>query len=168
MHFSKITFFTFVASVLAVDLLTVQDYADFQISDGVAGNALAEVAAKFPVEEFRADLAAVSENDLAILKAARETAEDAETESGGFNDAIDAAGGKNTEEGAALQIGKIKNKVLKLELFSLVLQIEQAQGADNQDKLDEELAKLAKNVATDEDSAGETSQSVNFQGSSQP
>jgi len=49
MHFSKIAFFTFVASVLAVDLLTVQDYADFQISDGVAGNALAEVAAKFPV-----------------------------------------------------------------------------------------------------------------------
>ena len=31
------------------DVLTVQDYADFQVSDGVAGNALAEVQAKFPV-----------------------------------------------------------------------------------------------------------------------
>jgi hypothetical protein len=33
------------------DLLTVQDYADFQVSDGVAGNALAEVAEKFQVSQ---------------------------------------------------------------------------------------------------------------------
>lgn len=31
------------------DLLTAQDYADFQVSDGVAGNALAEVEEKFSV-----------------------------------------------------------------------------------------------------------------------
>lgn len=30
-------------------ILSVQDYSDFQVSDGVAGNALAEVKAKFPV-----------------------------------------------------------------------------------------------------------------------
>ncbi len=30
-------------------VLTVQNYADFQVSDGVAGNALAEVQANFPV-----------------------------------------------------------------------------------------------------------------------
>lgn len=30
-------------------VLTAQPYADFQISDGVAGDALAEVQAKFPV-----------------------------------------------------------------------------------------------------------------------
>jgi hypothetical protein len=30
-------------------VLTAQSYADFQVSDGVAGNALAEVNAKFPV-----------------------------------------------------------------------------------------------------------------------
>ena len=30
-------------------VLTVQDYSEFQVSDGVAGNALAEVNAKFPV-----------------------------------------------------------------------------------------------------------------------
>jgi hypothetical protein len=29
--------------------ITPQSYADFQVSDGVAGNALAEVNAKFPV-----------------------------------------------------------------------------------------------------------------------
>ncbi|PKS06432.1 hypothetical protein jhhlp_007180 [Lomentospora prolificans] len=169
MQFSKLAIFTLIAGVLGQqDLLTVQDYADFQISDGVAGNALAEVAAKFPVEEFRANLAGVSENDLAILKAARQTAENAETDAGGFNEAIEAAGGKNTEEGARLQIGKIKNKVLKLELFSLVLEIEQAQGADNQDDLDDKQKKLANNVQLDEDAAGEESQSVDFQGDSAP
>jgi len=31
------------------NVLKVQAYADFQVSDGVAGNALAEVRAKFPV-----------------------------------------------------------------------------------------------------------------------
>ena len=31
------------------NILKVQDYADFQVSDGVAGNALAEVRANFPV-----------------------------------------------------------------------------------------------------------------------
>ncbi len=30
-------------------VLTVSNYADFQVSDGVAGNALDEVKAKFPV-----------------------------------------------------------------------------------------------------------------------
>ena len=59
------------------------------------------------VEEFRADLAAVSESDLENLKAARETAEAAETEEGGFNDAIDAAGGKDTPEGQRLQVGYV-------------------------------------------------------------
>lgn len=33
-------------------VLTVQDYADFQVSDGVAGNALDEVNAKFPVSTY--------------------------------------------------------------------------------------------------------------------
>ena len=30
-------------------VLSVQDYSEFQVSNGVAGNALAEVNAKFPV-----------------------------------------------------------------------------------------------------------------------
>ncbi|KAM0436007.1 hypothetical protein ACHAPT_002899 [Fusarium lateritium] len=149
------------------NVLQVQDYVQFQISDGVAGNALQEVAEKFPVEEFRSNLAGVSEQDLEILKAARQTAEAAETDAGGFNDAIDQVG-EDSDDGKALQTGKIKNKVLKLELQVLALQIAQAQGEDNQDKIDEEQQKLDKNVATDQESAGDQSQSINFQGSSQP
>ncbi|KAJ2894065.1 uncharacterized protein MKZ38_007960 [Zalerion maritima] len=205
MYFSKLAVISLAASVIALPsgngishqqikkrALEVQDYADFQISDGVAGNALDEVAEKFPVSRacprcgsqhpnlltFRvsppppgqideSDLANVSQDDLDILKAARETAEAAEVDAGGFNDAIDAAG-EDTDEGEALQVGKIKNKVLKLKLEVLALQVEQAQGEDNQDKIDEEQTKLDANVATDEDSAGATSQSVDFQGTSDP
>lgn len=96
------------------------------------------------------------------------TAEAAEVDAGGFNDAIEAAGGKNTAEGKALQIGKIKNKVLKLQLQVMVLQIEATQGKDTAAKLATQSAKLAKNVKTDEDAAGEASASVDFQGTSQP
>lgn len=56
MYLSKaILFVSLAASAIAspirerADLLQVQAYAQFQISDGVAGNALEEVAAKFPV-----------------------------------------------------------------------------------------------------------------------
>lgn len=35
--------------VKRADVLKSQSYADFQVSDGVAGNALAEVNANFPV-----------------------------------------------------------------------------------------------------------------------
>ncbi|KAK7402811.1 hypothetical protein QQX98_011439 [Neonectria punicea] len=173
MFLSKaILFLSLVTSTVAsptkrADLLQVQDYSQFQISDGVAGNALEEVAQKFPVAQFRANLAGVSENDLAILKAARETAEGAEADAGGFNDAIDQVG-KDSDDGIALQAGKIKNKVLKLELQVLALQIEIAQGGGDQAKLDTEQAKLDKNVATDQESAGNQSQSINFAGSSQP
>ena len=37
------------ATASAGAVLTVRSYADFQISDGVAGNAMAEVMEKFPV-----------------------------------------------------------------------------------------------------------------------
>lgn len=57
------------------------------------------------------DLANVDPADAAIIKAARTTAEDAEVNAGGFNDAIAAASGADAD---ALQVGKIKNKVLKL------------------------------------------------------
>ncbi|KAK4158488.1 hypothetical protein C8A00DRAFT_28498 [Chaetomidium leptoderma] len=147
-------------------VLTVQDYSQFQVSSGVAGNALAEVNANFPIDQ--SDLASVDAKDLAILKAARETAEAAETKAGGFNAAIEAAGGKNTDAGKALQIGKIKNKVLKLQLQVMTLQIEAAQGKDTAAKLAKEQTKLANNIRLDEDAAGKASTSVDFQGTSQP
>ncbi|KAL0474509.1 hypothetical protein QR685DRAFT_549280 [Neurospora intermedia] len=147
--------------------LSAQSYSQFQVSSGVGGNALAEVQAKFPVDEN--NLASVSAVDLAIIKAARETAEDAETKAGGFNEAIKAAGGTKTTAGAALQVGKIKNKVLKLKLFTLAMQIEQAKGGkDNSAKIAEETKKLNNNIALDKAAAGQKSSSVNFQGTSQP
>ena len=74
------------------------------------------------------NLAGVAASDLAIIAKAAQVSEDAETGTGGFNDAIAAAGGTQTTAGAVLQNGKIKNKVLKLQTDVLRLQIEQAQG----------------------------------------
>lgn len=112
------------------------------------------------------NLAAVDANDVAIIKAARVTAENAETETGGFNDAIAAASGTAAD---ALQVGKIKNKVLKLKLEVLGLQIDQAQsGTDNTAKIAAEQKKLDTNIATDTKSAGQTSQAVTFTGDDQP
>lgn len=92
------------------------------------------------------------------------TAEDAETGTGGFNDAI-AAAGSSTTAGKALQVGKIKNKVLKLELEVLGLQIQQAQsGKDNTAKIAAETTKLNTNIALDTKAAGQTSQSIDFSG----
>ncbi|KAI0136533.1 hypothetical protein BJ170DRAFT_677404 [Xylariales sp. AK1849] len=151
MYFTKIAVvLSLVASALAVPTgdvsrkqkraLTFQTYADFQISDGVAGNALAEAQAKFPIDTT--DLANVSAEDLAILNAARETAEAAETDA--FNEQIDAA---SNAAATALQNGKIKNKVLKLFLETTALQIEQAQGGDNQADIKTEQTKLNTNIA---------------------
>lgn len=173
MYFSKIAVILSVAvSALALPaleapkqkragVLTVQNYADFQVSDGVAGNALAEVQANFPIDEN--DLANVDPADLDIIKAARVTAEAAETDAGGFNDAIAAAGKGAAAD--ALQVGKTKNKVLKLKLEVLALQIDQAiNGKDNSAKITAETTKLNKNIQLDEDAAGDASQSVDFSG----
>ncbi|CAI0651898.1 hypothetical protein CGCF415_v001566 [Colletotrichum fructicola] len=146
-------------------LLSVQDYSQFQVSDGVGGNALAEVAQKFPIDQIKANLAGVSKDDLAILQAARVAAEGAETDAGGFNDAIAKASGADKD---ALSVGKIKNKVLKLQLEVLALQVQQAQGASNQAKIDAEQKKLDNNVKTDTASKGKTSQAVNFKATSTP
>jgi hypothetical protein len=58
MHFSKATIlFSLIALSAAgpiglkkkANVLTAKSYSEFQVSDGVAGNALAEVNANFPV-----------------------------------------------------------------------------------------------------------------------
>ncbi|KAK0656624.1 hypothetical protein B0T16DRAFT_315860 [Cercophora newfieldiana] len=174
MYLNTVFLFSLVASTLALPtaissrphkraILTTQSYSQFQVSNGVGGNALAEVAQKFPVDE--SNLADLDPEDLAIIKAAGEVAEDAEVGPGGFNEAIEAAGGKNTAAGKALQVGKIKNKVLKLQLSVLALGAEVAQGrTDRAAKLQEQKTKLAKNVQLDEDAAGQRSTPVNFQG----
>ncbi|KAK0225701.1 hypothetical protein IW262DRAFT_1538873, partial [Armillaria fumosa] len=157
-------------------------YADFQISDGVAGKAAAEANAVFvgksyvPIRWRRAaliihtspdpfdnvDLATVDSQTLDDMQTMREAAESAETED--FNPAIAAASGAEAD---ALQVGKIKNKVLKLtgEVQVLNIKIAQAQASgddtsDLEDSLAEEQTKLNTNIATDVKNAGETSQSA--------
>lgn len=98
--------------------------------------------------------------DAQIISDARQVAESAETDA--FNPAIAAASG---DAATALQNGKIKNKVLKLQLEVMDLQISQAQsGKDNSAKIAAEQKKLNTNIATDKKNAGQTSQSVSFSG----
>ena len=84
---------------------------------------------------------------------------------GGFNDAIEAAGGQGTTEGKALQVGKIKNKVLKLQTDVLRLQIQAAQGkAGLEDQIATQQKKLDTNVALDEAAKGQTAKAIDFAG----
>ncbi|KAJ4376004.1 hypothetical protein N0V83_001284 [Neocucurbitaria cava] len=140
--------------------LTAQSFNEFTVSGGVAGNALAEVNANFPVDTT--DLAGVSASDLAIISSAAQISEQAEVATGGFNDALKAVSG---DAATALQNGKIKNKVLKLQTDVLRLQIEQAQGKSG---LDSQLAaqqkKLATNVALDVKAKGQASTAISFDG----
>ena len=90
-------------------LTHTSSYSQFQISDGVAGNAEAEANAVF-IEPFaNVDLSSVSSDVLSAIQNMREAAESAETDQ--FDPQIDAASGADAD---ALQVGKIKNKVLKL------------------------------------------------------
>ena len=59
---------------------------------------------------------------------------------------------------------KIKNKVLKLDLEVLALQIQQAQGKDTAAKIAEETKKLNTNIDLDKKAAGQASQSIDFEG----
>ncbi|KZV99586.1 hypothetical protein EXIGLDRAFT_831333 [Exidia glandulosa HHB12029] len=137
-------------------------YADIQISSGVAGNAKEEAEANFVVPFANLDLATIPDDVQDAIETLREAAEDAETEL--FNPAIAAADGAEAD---ALQVGKIKNKVLKLTAFETVLKIKlakaQAAGDDTSDiesKITDEQTKLSNNIKTDQGSAGETSQAV--------
>jgi 1-aminocyclopropane-1-carboxylate deaminase/D-cysteine desulfhydrase-like pyridoxal-dependent ACC family enzyme len=111
-------------------------------------------------------LAGVAAGDLAIIASAAQISESAETAAGGFNDAIAAAGGTGTTAGTALQNGKIKNKVLKLQTDVLRLLIEQAQGKTGLDaQIATQQTKLATNVALDKAANGQSSTAIDFAGS---
>ena len=112
------------------------------------------------------NLAGVAASDLAIISSAAKLSENAEIGTGGFNAAIAAAGGTKTTAGTALQNGKIKNKVLKLQTDVLRIQIEVAQGnTGSQSQLAGQQAKLATNVALDQKAAGQASTAISFSGS---
>ncbi|KAF9820787.1 hypothetical protein IEO21_01230 [Rhodonia placenta] len=139
-----------------------QAYADFQISDGVAGNAQAEANAVF-VDPFNGvDLSTVDSDTVETINTMREAAESAETDD--FDPQIDAASG---DAATALQNGKIKNKVLKLtgevQALNIKIAVAQASGSDTSDlesQLATEQKKLTTNIATDTKNAGQTSQGV--------
>ncbi|OSX66780.1 hypothetical protein POSPLADRAFT_1037719 [Postia placenta MAD-698-R-SB12] len=139
-----------------------QAYADFQISDGVAGNAQAEANAVF-VDPFNGvDLSTVDSDTVETINTMREAAESAETDD--FDPQIDAASG---DAATALQNGKIKNKVLKLtgevQALNIKIAVAQASGSDTSDlesQLATEQGKLTTNIATDTKNAGQTSQGV--------
>ncbi|RKF60596.1 putative small secreted protein [Golovinomyces cichoracearum] len=147
------------AAAEGASVLQSQKYNDFQISDGVAGKAEEEATALFK-DINRDNLAATSEEDLKRIKAVHDVAEDAEVEA--FNPAVKSATGPDAE---AIQAGKIKNKVLKLEATVLGLQIEEAKGKNVADKLAVEEKKLKKNISLDAEKAGQPSKGVPFDGS---
>ncbi|EHK99402.1 hypothetical protein GLAREA_06695 [Glarea lozoyensis ATCC 20868] len=140
--------------------LTVKSYNDFSVSAGVSGDALAEVNANFPIDLN--DLASVSAGDLKIISDAAKVSEQAEVATGGFNDALEGVSG---DAATALQNGKIKNKVLKLQTDVLRLQIQAAQGKTGLDaQIATQQKKLATNVALDEKAAGQASTAIDFAG----
>jgi hypothetical protein len=138
------------------------DYSQFQISDGVAGDAEAQANAVF-VEPFAGtDLTTVDATSLANLGTMREAAESAETDD--FDPEIAASSGATAD---ALQNGKIKNKVLKLtaEVQQIKIKIAQATAAGSdtsslESSLTTEQGKLTTNIATDVKNKGAVSQGV--------
>lgn len=137
-------------------------YSQFQISSTPGGIAAQEAAAQFLTPFNGVDLATVPAAVEAALANMREAAEAAELDL--FNPQIDAASGA---EAAALEVGKVKNKVLKhtifLQLFNIRLAKAQAEGKDTS-KIQTDIAdrqkKLATNTALDQANRGKASKSV--------
>ncbi|KAI2605579.1 small secreted protein [Hypoxylon sp. NC1633] len=144
------------AAAVQAGVFTQQTYDDISISGGVAGNAEQEALAVFSALDQN-DLASADQDDIDFLNSVNSICNDAEE--GAFNPAIDAASGDAAD---ALQRGKIKNKVLKLEAKVLQLKIQQAQGDDVAADLAEEQTKLNNNIQQDEDEAGNESTFLSF------
>jgi hypothetical protein len=127
------------------------------------------------------NLAGVSAADLNVIKGIHDAAENAEVQA--FNPAIAAASGDaatalqvnspsfnhdrinmNTKIDTCKQNGKIKNKVLKLTVEVLCIQVDAAQGGSSSD-LAAEQTKLANNIKLDTAAAGQASTAVSFDAS---
>jgi len=104
----------------------MKHYAEFQISDGVAGNAAAEAAAVFLDPFEGTDLASVPYETYDRLIMARGAAEDAEIEL--FDPAIEDAEAEGSEWLVdALEAGMAKNRVLYIVASMQAMQIRMAQ-----------------------------------------
>ncbi|KAH7026700.1 uncharacterized protein B0I36DRAFT_352530 [Microdochium trichocladiopsis] len=134
-------------------------YNEISISGGTAGNAEAEAEAVFASLNLN-DLANASEDDKDFLNSVNKICNQAEK--GAFNPAIAAASGA---EAAALQAGKIKNKVLKLKATLLLLSIKEAQGEDVAADIAAETKKFNNNIKQDQDAAGDPSTFLPFDAS---
>ncbi|RYP24355.1 hypothetical protein DL765_000619 [Monosporascus sp. GIB2] len=134
-------------------------YDQLSISGGVAGNAEQEALSALSGLNLN-NLASATQDDIAFLDSVNKICNQAEKNA--FNVAIDRASG---EEAAALQRGKIKNKVLKLEATMMRLMIDQAQGKDVADKIEAESKKLNNNIQQDKAEAGKTSTFLSFDAS---
>ncbi|KAF2451237.1 hypothetical protein P171DRAFT_316470, partial [Karstenula rhodostoma CBS 690.94] len=165
MHFSAITILSLSALSVALPTAKRQNgaavlgnaaYNDISISGGTAGDAEAEALAVFANLDT-ANPENISKDDQDTLNQVNQVANDVEKEA--FNPAIEAATG---DEAQALQNGKIKNKVLKLEATVLKLQAQQAQGDDVAEKLADEQKKLDNNIALDKAAAGQASTFLPF------
>ncbi|KAK0734690.1 small secreted protein [Lasiosphaeria miniovina] len=136
-------------------VFSTKTYNQLSISGGVAGNAQKEALAV--LKGLPADLTKVEKADLNFLNSVNQIANDAETEA--FNPQIAAASGTKA---AALQRGKIKNKVLKLTATILKLQAQAAQGQNVASQLATEQKKLDNNISQDKAAAGQASTALKF------
>lgn len=146
----------FVTTLLAVPLVeraTPRTFAQLTISSGTAGDAKAEANAKFPTP---ANLSAVSAADLQTLQAEKKVVESAEAK--GFDPAIKAATNNATKK--ALKNGKNKNKVLKITVEVLELEIQKAKGKNTTAKIVKQKKKLDKAIKSDKAAAGQQSETV--------
>ncbi|POS83889.1 hypothetical protein EPUL_005260 [Erysiphe pulchra] len=149
------------ASDGGASVLSSQSYSDLQISDGKAGSAEQEAAAKFQGLD-KGDLSKVSDADVKLIKGIHDVAEKAEVEA--FNPAIEKATGDDLK---AMKIGKTKNKVLKTSATVLALEIQEAKGQKvDPAKMAKEKAKKAKNISLDKAAAGQASKGVTIDGTS--
>ena len=121
-------------------------------SSGTAGDAEAEANAKNPTP---ANLSAVSTADLQTLQAEKKVVDAADKD---FDPAIKAANNNSTKK--ALKNGKNKNKVLKITVEVLELEIQKAKGKNTTAKIDKQKKKLDKAVKLDKAAAGQQSETV--------
>ncbi|KNF02100.1 hypothetical protein PSTG_04598 [Puccinia striiformis f. sp. tritici PST-78] len=144
--------------------LTLQDYPNFQISNGVAGRCAQKAASVFlkPYELNQEKLiqtnplkVQITKADLDTCKTMNRAAVDAEDK---FVFAINNVGSKSSV-GRELENGKICNKVLKLTAAVLCLQMElklkPSSDSSRTIKLDDEIKKLQKNIQLDQAAKGQ-------------
>lgn len=143
----------------AAPVFTAKTFNELSIAGGTAGDAAAEAQAA--LAGLPEDLTTVAPEDVEFLSAVNSIANDAEI--GGFNAEIAAS--QPGEDALALGRGKTKNKVLKLTATMMRLAIEAAQGEDVAAEMEEEQAKLDKNIADDAAQAGAASADVQFEAS---